>query len=94
MFGIDVGVSLKQLYHYEGSGRNKKLLSRGIPTVGIVRKVPSAPTQLSYKHHHHDGAVCPSYGVVSLDTPDPTQVTSSEGVGQGLIRWVWYKTIK
>jgi hypothetical protein len=35
------------------------------------------------KHRHHGGAVCPSYGVVSLDTPDPTRVTSSEGVGRG-----------
>jgi len=50
--------------------------------VGIVRKVLSTQTQLSHKHHHHGGAVCPSYGVVSLDTPDRTQTTSSKGVGQ------------
>jgi len=62
--------------------------------VGIVQKVPSTRTQLSHKHHHHGGAICPSYGVVTLDTPDPTQLTSSEGVGRGRIRWVWYITIK
>jgi len=35
-----------------------------------------------HKHHHHGGAVCPSYGVGSMDTPDRTRVTSSEGVGR------------
>ena len=50
--------------------------------VGIVRKVPLTQTQLSHKHHHHGGAVCPSYGVISLDTPDRTQATSLEGVRQ------------
>jgi hypothetical protein len=35
-----------------------------------------------HKHHHHGGAVCPSYGVGSMDTPDQTRVTSSEGVGR------------
>ena len=52
--------------------------------VGIVRKILSTRTQLSHKHHHHGGAVCPSYGVVSMDTPDRTRVTSSEGVGHHL----------
>jgi hypothetical protein len=28
--------------------------------------------------------VCPFYGVVSMDTPDQTRVTSSEGVRQEL----------
>jgi hypothetical protein len=36
----------------------------------------------SHKQHHHCGAVCPSYGVVSLDTPDRMRATSSERVGQ------------
>jgi hypothetical protein len=53
-----------------------------IPTVGIVRKVPSTRTQLSHKHHHHGDAVCPSYGVLTMDTPDRTRATSSEGVGK------------
>ena len=56
--------------------------ARRIPTVGIVRKVLSTQTQLSHKHHHHGGAICPSYCVVSLDTPDWTRATSLEGVGQ------------
>jgi hypothetical protein len=69
-----------------GSGRNEKLPPHRIPTVGIVRKVLLTRTQLTHKHHHHGGAVCPSYGVVSLDTPDRTRATSSEGVGQGWAR--------
>jgi len=36
----------------------------------------------NHKHHHHGGAVCPSYSVGSMDTPDRTRVTSSEGVGR------------
>jgi hypothetical protein len=79
-----------------GSGGNEKLPPRRIPTVGIVRKVPSTQTQpqLSHKHHHHGGAVCPSYGVLTMDTPDRTCVTSSEGVGQGRLGGVLYKSIK
>jgi len=37
----------------------------------------------NHNNHHHGGAVCPSYGVGSMDTPDQTRVTSSEGVGRG-----------
>jgi hypothetical protein len=93
------GAKTLKLFHFnrntnKGSGGNEKLLPRRIPTVGIVRKVPSTRTQLFHKHHHHGGAVCPSYGAVTLDTPDPTRATSSEGVGRRRIRWVWYKTIK
>jgi hypothetical protein len=72
----------------------KKLPPRKIPTVGIVRKVPSTTNTTINKHHHHGGAVCPSYGVGSMDPPDPTEVTSSEGVGQGRLGWVKCKTIK
>jgi len=36
-----------------------------------------------HKHHHHGGAVCPSLGMGSMDPPDRTLVTSSEGVGRG-----------
>jgi hypothetical protein len=43
---------------------NEKLLPR-IPTVGIVQKSPSTPSQLSHKHHHHGGAISPSYGIDS-----------------------------
>ena len=39
----------------------------------------------NHKHHHHGGAVCPSYGVGSMDTPDRTRVTSSKGVGRGVV---------
>jgi hypothetical protein len=38
-------------------------------------------TQPPPKHHHHGGAVCPYYGVVFVDHPNPTRVTSSKGVG-------------
>jgi hypothetical protein len=71
-----------------GSGGNEKLPPRRFSTVGIVREFRRSPTQPPHKHHQHGGAVCPSYGVVSLDTPDTTRVTSSEGVGRGRIRWV------
>ncbi len=61
---------------YKGLGGNKKLPPRSISTVGIVRKVLSIRTQLTHKHHHHGGAVCPSYGMLSLDLPDRTWTTS------------------
>jgi hypothetical protein len=63
----------------------KKILSRRIPTVGIVRKSPSTTPQQSHKHHHHGGAVCPSYVVASMDTPNHTWVTSSKGVCEGTV---------
>ena len=50
--------------------------------------------QLSHKHHHHGGAVCPSYGVGSMDLPNMMQVTSSEGVEQECFGLVLYKMIK
>jgi hypothetical protein len=56
--------------------------ARRIHTVGIVRKVLLTRSQLTHKHHHHGGAVCPSYGVVSLDTPNRTRAFSLEGVWQ------------
>ncbi len=71
-----------------GSDRNKKLLPHRIPTVGILRKVPSTTNTAIPKHHHYDRAVCPSYGVRVMDLPDPMQVTSLEGVGQGRLGWV------
>jgi len=60
----------------------KKLPPRRFPTVGIVWKVPSTQTQLSHKHHHHGGDVCPSYGLLTMDTPNRTRATPSEGVGE------------
>jgi hypothetical protein len=54
----------------------------------VLKLLPLTPNTTTHKHHHHGGAVCPSYGVVSLDTPDPTQVTSLEGVGQERISLV------
>jgi hypothetical protein len=64
-----------------GSGGKEKLPPCRIPTVGIVRKVLLTRTQ-THKRHHHGGAVYPSYGVVSLDTPDRTRETSLERVAQ------------
>jgi hypothetical protein len=49
---------VKQEYDYKGSSGNEKLPPRRFSTVGIVRKVPSPPTQLTHKHHHH-GVVVP-----------------------------------
>jgi len=45
-------------------------------------------SQLTHKHHHNGGALCPSYGVLSLDTPNRTWATSSEGVGKERFSWV------
>jgi hypothetical protein len=67
---------------------NKKLLRRRVPKVGIVRIVPLTPPQQSHKHCHNGGAICPSYGMVSMDTPDRTRVTSWEGVRQRRVDWV------
>jgi hypothetical protein len=61
-----------------GSGGNEKHTPRGIPMVGIVRKVLSTTNKQSHKHHHHGGAVGPSYGVGSMDPPNLMQVTSSK----------------
>jgi hypothetical protein len=80
--------SIKQLNRYEGSGGNNKLPPRRIPMVGIVQKVLSTTNTTIHKHHHHGGAVRPSYGVGLMDPPNLTQVTSSEGVGQGRLGWV------
>ncbi len=41
------------------------------------------PNTTIHKYDHHGGAVCHSYGVGSMDPPDRTRVTSSEGVGRG-----------
>ena len=43
--------------HYEGSGGDETLSPREIPVVGIIWKVPSTPTQLPHKYHHHGRAV-------------------------------------
>ena len=75
------GVFVLFVNPYKGLGGNKKLPSRRIPIGGIVQKVLLTPTQLSHKHHH-GGAICPSYVMVPLDTPDRTRATSSERVGQ------------
>ena len=86
---------LKQLNHYKGSGGNKKLLPRRFPTVGIVRKVPSTQTQLSHKHQHHGGDLCPSYGMLTtMDTPNQTRATPSEAVGEECFSLVQYKAMK
>jgi hypothetical protein len=70
-----------------GFGRKQKIPPRRFPTERIVRKVLLTRTQLSHKHHHHGGAICPSYGVV-------TCATSLEGVGHECFGLVLYKTIK
>jgi len=41
------------------------------------------PNTTIHKYNHHGGAVCHSYGVVSMEPPDRTRVTSYEGVGRG-----------
>ena len=66
-----------------GSGGNKKLLPRSFSTVDTTRILQASTQQQQlHKHHHHGGAICPFYGVVSMDTPNRTRVTYSNGVGQ------------
>ncbi len=72
----------------------KILPLRRFPTVGIVRKVPSTQHNSPHKHHHHGGTVCPYYGVISVDLPDRTRATSSEGVGRGRLCWMLHKSFK
>ncbi len=62
--------------------------------VGIVRKVPSTRTQLSHKHHHHGDAIFPSYGMLTMDTPNRTRTTPLEGDEQERLSLVKHKTIK
>ena len=40
------------------------------------------------------GALCPYYNVVSVNLPNPTRVTSSEGVGRGRLRLVLFNLLK
>ena len=56
--------------------------------VGIVQKVPFTTNTTIHKHHHHGGAVCPSYNMGSMDPPNLTLVTSLEGVWQERFAWV------
>jgi hypothetical protein len=86
---LSAPTKIKREYDYKGSGGNEKFPPRMFSTVGIVLKLPLTPnTTNPQTSPPWCGAVCPSYGVVSLDTPDTTRVTSSEGVGRGHIRWV------
>jgi hypothetical protein len=41
------------------------------------------PNTTIHKYDHHGGAVCPSYGVGSMDPPNRTRRPSSKGVGRG-----------
>jgi hypothetical protein len=68
-----------------GSGGNEKLPRRRFTTVRMVLKVWSTPTQLSYKLHHSGGAVCPSYGMVSIDTPKSDAGNLFRRKGEGVV---------
>jgi hypothetical protein len=46
-------------------------------------KSTANPNTTIHKHHHHGGAVRPSFGVRSMDPPNWTRRPSSEGVGRG-----------
>jgi hypothetical protein len=90
LIGNNLSQNLPRLIFYTNSC---ELPPRRIPTVGIVWNSPSTPPHQSHKHHHHGGAVCPSYGVVSMDTPDRTWVTYSKLVRRACRRGL-YKSIK
>jgi hypothetical protein len=51
-------------------------------------------SKLLHKHQNQGGAVRPSYSVVSVDLPNPTQLTFSEGVGGGRFGLVQFTSLK
>ena len=63
-----------------GGGRDRCIMITP-PMIGIVQKVLSTTSQTILHHHHHGGGLRLSCGVGSMDPPDPTKVSSSEGVG-------------
>ncbi len=71
--------------------REQKLPLRRISTVGIVLKFRQWPAQLLPRKSSPWCAVCPSYGVGSIDQVDLTQETSSTRVDWGRFHWVLYK---
>jgi hypothetical protein len=77
-----------------GSGGNENLPPRRFSTVGIVREFRRSLTQPPPQTSSTWCAVCPPYGVVSMDTPDRTRVTYSKGVGRERLGGVLYKSIK
>ncbi len=72
-----------QLYHFKGSGGNKQLPPRRFSTLGIVGKFHRAPAQLPPQTSSPWCAVCPPYGVNSMDLPASMHGWPYEGVGQG-----------
>ena len=85
---------LKQLYHYKGSGGNKKLPPRSFSTVGIEREFCQASTQLSPQTSSPWCSVCLPNGVDSMNLPNQTRGRSSEGAGRELLGGVLHKSIK
>ncbi len=78
--------------HYFGSGGNKKLLLL-FCMVGIIREFRQAPTQPPPQTSSPWWAVCPPYGVDSMNCPNPTRGRPFSGVGQGRCRGVLYRSI-
>jgi hypothetical protein len=70
-----------------GGGRDRCIMITP-PMIGIVQKVLSTTSQTILHHHHHGGGLRLSCGVGSMDPPNPTKVSSSEGVGWGRVGWV------
>ena len=67
--------------HRMGKAVNS-LTAKSVPT-GTKNSHAEGFLLAKHKHSHHDGAISPSSGMVLMDTPDRTRVTSSEGVGRG-----------
>ncbi len=79
---------------YKGSGGNEKLPPHRFPTVGILQEFHQTTTQFPPQTSSPWCSVCPSYGVDSMNRPNPMRGPSSTGVGQGLLGGVLYKSIK
>jgi hypothetical protein len=66
-----------------GLGGKEKLPPKKVFYCRNSTKSTVNPNTTIHKHYHHGGAVCPSFGVGSMDPPDRTRRPSSEGVGRG-----------
>ncbi len=78
----------------KGSGGNKKLPPHRLSMVEIVDEFRQAPTQPTPQTSPPWCAVCPTYGVNSMDLPASAHGRPYEGVGRGLCCRVLYKIDK
>jgi len=88
------GETIKQLNPYKGLGGNKKLLPHRFSLVGILPEILRASSQLPLQTSSPWCPVCPPYCTNSMNHPNLTRGWPSEGVRQGQLGGVLYKSIK